>query len=464
MMRSALRFGSGKGVTQMTNPTAYRAALLAAATLHLTASSAASADWPQWLGPGRNGITNETVEHWPPKVLWRASVGVGYTSPVVARGRAYFVGHESRPDEKKGTDVVSCLDAASGAILWRHSYDCLTEKRDRTAGYPGPRATPAVDGDAVYTLSLEGHLFCLDSTTGDVVWSRNLPKDMGAKVPFYGYCGSPLVHGDRVVVEANVPDGGSYVAFDRKTGEVVWKNGSESASTASPALMQVDGRAVVLFISDQVLAAHDLETGSQLWRVELGWTTWMGPVPADDLVFASSASLSRGCAVFRFGSDGPLWKARRTYQALHCNTVIWDGHVYGSDNTRTDYQYQDGNRSRLKCIELTTGEVKWTLKGMGWANVLVARDKLLVLRESGELVLMEASPSGHAEVGRAQELEGPCWTVPALARGRIYCRSNKGEVVCLDVGGNGQGISPPRRQGAKDDNGIQPPMDADSRR
>ena len=114
--------------------------------------------------------------------------------------------------------------------------------------------------------------------------------------------------------------------------------------------------------------------------------------------------------------------------------------------------------------ELTTGEVKWTLKGMGWANVLVARDKLLVLRESGELVLMGASPSGHAEVGRAQELEGPCWTVPALARGRIYCRSNKGEVVCLDVGGNGQGISPPRRQGAKDDNGIQPPMDADSRR
>ena len=119
----------------------------------MAATRAAADDWPQWLGPERNAITTETVAHWPPKTLWKASVGVGYTSPVVARGRAYFVGHESRPDEKKGTDVVSCLDAASGAILWRHPYDCLTEKRDRTAGYPGPRATPAIVRDGLERYS-----------------------------------------------------------------------------------------------------------------------------------------------------------------------------------------------------------------------------------------------------------------------------------------------------------------------
>lgn len=435
-------------LTMLTKPCASLGFMLVGAALlsALPAGTALAADWPQWQGPTRDGKTRERITRWPPRELWRMQAGVGYASPVVAGGHVYVVGHEKSDEAGKGrgTDTVYCLDAGTGEVSWRHAYECQTERRDSTAGYPGPRATPAVDSGNLYTLSLEGHLLCLDAQKGDVVWSRNLARDMGGKIPFYGYCGSPLVHGDKVIVEANIPDGGSYVAFDSKTGEVVWKVGNESASSASPALASfgedAEGTAV-LFISGKVLAAHDVSDGRQLWRVDLGWDTWMGPVTSGDLVFASSASLSRGCAVFRFGEREPVWKARRKYQALHCNTVILDGYVYGSDNTRTDYQYQDHNRSRLKCIELATGEVKWTLKGLGWANVIVAGDlpgqavpgRLLILRESGELVLMEVSPSGYKELGRAQVIEGPCWTVPALAEGRVYCRSNRGEVVCLDV-------------------------------
>lgn len=419
-------------------------ALLTAAALGLALTGSDAADWPQWLGPSRDGITTERVASWPPKKLWKRSVGLGYTSPVVAEGRLYAVGHEKGTKARKGrgTDTVYCLDAGTGAVVWKHSYDCLTERRDSTAGYPGPRSTPAVNDGAVYTLSLDGHLLCLEAATGRVIWSKNLPADMGAKTPFYGYCCSPLVHDEKVIVEANIPDGGSYVAFDKRTGDVVWKAGSNGASTASPAAMTVNGGTAVLFASDNVLAGHDISTGQELWRAKLEWTTWMGPVPSGELIFASSASLGRGCAVFRFGENEPVWKARRKYQALHCNTVILDGHVYGSDNTRTDYQYQDNNRSRLRCIELATGEVRWTLKGMGWANVIVAGGRLLILRECGEIVLMEVSPSGHRELGRTKVIEGPCWTVPALADGRIYCRSNDGEMVCLDAGaGEGGGTA-----------------------
>jgi outer membrane protein assembly factor BamB len=410
------------------NPSAFLVCALALSAL------ARAADWPQWLGPARDGITPEGVRSWPPRETWRAEVGLGYTSPVVAEGRVYLLGHERGPEgTSRGTDTVYCLDAGTGDVIWKHSYGCLTEKRDSTAGYPGPRATPAVGGDAVYTLSLEGHLLCLDAGTGSVIWKRNLPEEMGAEVPFYGFCSSPLVHRGRAIVEANAPDGGSYVAFDARTGRVVWRSGSESASTASPSLALVDGRTYVLFVSGKVLAACDAGTGKLAWRVDLGWDTWMGAVPSGELVFASSASLARGAAVYRFGESEPLWRSRRDYQSLHCNAVVWRGHVYGSDNTRTDYQYEDPSRSRLKCIDLETGEVNWTLKGLGWANVIVAGGRLLVLREEGELVLMEVSPDGHRELGRAKVIEGPCWTVPALADGRLYVRSNRGGVVCLDV-------------------------------
>lgn len=398
----------------------------------LAAVLVAGADWPQWLGPNRDGVTSERVAAWPPVTLWKASVGLGYTSPVVADGRVYVAGH-NKGTGGRGTDTVYCLDARTGSVIWKRSFDSLTERRDKTAGYPGPRATPALDDGAVYTLSLDGRLFCLDAATGEVRWSKNLPEEMGAKIPFYGYCCSPLVCGDKLIVEANIPGGGSYAAFDKRTGDVVWKSGNESASTASPVVAHVNGRAVALFVSDSVLAGHAVDSGEQLWRIKLGWTTWMGPVVSGELVFCSSASLARGCAVFRFGEEEPVWRAKRKYQALHCNTVLWNGHLYGSDNTRTDYQYEDNNRSRLRCIDFATGEVKWTLKGMGWANVIVAGGRLLILRACGELVLMEVSPEGHREIGRAKVIDGPCWTVPALAGGRIYCRNNRGEVVCLDV-------------------------------
>jgi outer membrane protein assembly factor BamB len=401
----------------------------------LAARSGVGADWPQWLGPDRDGHTTETIASWPPRHVWRARVGVGYSSPVVADGRVYALGHEkpAAGPEGRGKDSVFCLDAATGSELWRHQYDCQTARRDSTASYPGPRATPAFADGSVFALSLEGLLTCLDARTGTVRWSHDLPRDLGGEIPFYGYCGSPLVYGRTVIVEANAPKDGTYAAFDVATGRLAWRSGGDGASTASPALAHVDGLDLVLFVSGRILAAVDATNGSPRWRVDLGWDTWMGPCVAGELVFASSASLARGCAVYRIGRDAPLWTARRTYQALHCNSVIAGGHVYGSDNTRTDYQYEDHNRSSLKCVELTTGQVAWAVKGLGWANTIVAGDTLVILREAGELVLVDASAAACRERGRAQVVDGPCWTVPALAGGRIYCRSNAGDIVCVDV-------------------------------
>jgi outer membrane protein assembly factor BamB len=413
-----------------------RTAILIA--MMLAAAPASAADWPQWLGPNRDGVSPETTrlaDRPDPKEIWRASVGLGPSSPVVAGGRCCVMGYTGGLEDPHGTDTVWCLDAETGEIVWKHSYDCKgCESQD--VKFAGPRATPTVDGNAVYTLSLMGQLFCLDAATGKVLWSKDLVKDLGGKVPgFYGYCCSPLVYAEKLILEVN-SKGGDYVALDKATGKVLWQASANRATCASPVLTEIDGAPCVLFVSANTLCGIDPAMGRQLWSQGLPWIHWMGPgAVSGNKVFVSSASLSRGCALVRIEKNKPLivWQDQKKFQTLHCNAVYWKGHLYGFDNRGTDYSKQDDKKSSLKCLDFATGEEKWSRAGMGWGNLILADDKLIVLRESGEVVVAEATPAEYRERSRTPVLRGPCWTVPALAGGRLYLRSNAGDVVCLDV-------------------------------
>lgn len=402
--------------------------------------AARAADWPGWRGPHGSGVSQEPglMATWPPEELWSVSVGPGFSSVVVAGGRAFVMGHR-KGEGVRGTDTVTCLDAASGARIWRHEYECLTLKEDKRASYSGPRSTPAVDGGLVYTVSLEGRLFCLDAETGKVVWSKSLDRYARREKQLdYGYSASPVVFDDLLICHIN----GAAMAFDKATGKPRWrcKGGESSWNGSAPAIVRTGGASFVLFGEGELVCA-DATTGKHLWKYDLGRTAVATPVVSGDTVFYSTYPNKGACGLLRVSSEGPrvLWKTR-ALQAYHVgNPVIWNGYAYGIDCARTEYSFSDAKVSSLKCVDLENGRTVWKEKKIGWAQVILAVDspdqgKLLIQRECGELVVAEASPEGYTELGRAQVIDGPCWAVPALAGGKIYCRSNKGEVVCLRVG------------------------------
>ena len=392
-------------------------------------------DWPQWLGPNRDGISTERGASAllpVPRALWTNSMGLGCSSVVVSQGRAFTMGHV-KGEGKRGTDTVYGLDARTGEIRWRHSYECLT-CFSQDVKFDGPRATPTVDGDRVYTLGLEGHLFCFETATGKVRWSRQLTRDLEGRIPVYGYCGSPLVYSNLLLIELNAPKA-SFAAIEKQTGDVAWRLGGGNVTCGSPVLTRIDGGDCAVFLGGGVVMGVAPATGKALWRHGTWGHAWLGPVVWSNYVFVANASLPRGCGMLRIDQGQPrvLWEDKRKFQTLHNNSIIWQGHVYGMDNTGTDLQENDNSRSRLKCLALDTGEEKWSRDRMGWGNLILFDGKLIILRQVGELVVADASPASYHEVARHPVLDGRSWTVPALTDGRLYCRNNTGTVVCLQL-------------------------------
>jgi outer membrane protein assembly factor BamB len=398
--------------------------------------TAGAEDWPQWLGPHRNAISAERGADRllpEPQRVWTNAVGLGCSSVVVSRGRAFTLGH-AKGEGKRGTDTVFALDAVTGQILWRHAYDCLT-CFSQDVLFDGPRSTPAVDGDRVFTLSLEGHLFCFDASSGNVLWSRRLTQDFGGRIPVYGYCCSPLVYRNLLLIEVNAP-GCSHLALDKDTGELVWKTTGLQVTCASPVLTRIEGADCAVFLGSGSVLGVDPLTGQELWRHSTWGHAWMGQVVEGNLVFVANASLPRGCGLLRIEGSKPrvLWEDKgKKFQTLHSNSLIYQGHLYGIDNTGTDLQSNDNRRSRLKCLSLATGDEQWVQEGFGWSNLILFDGKLVILRQVGEVVIADASPARYHEIARHQALDGRSWTVPALANGHLFLRNNAGAVACLKI-------------------------------
>jgi outer membrane protein assembly factor BamB len=395
---------------------------LAAALIgSLLTTFAVADDWPCWRGPQRTGISAEAgwLAEWPkagPPIAWKASVGVGFSSVVVAQGRLYTMGHED------GKDIVHCLDAATGKSLWTHRYPAAL---GNTLFEGGPTSTPTFADGALYTLSRWGNLFCLDAANGQVRWSRDIVKEQQARLPGWGFAGSPLVHGKLLLLNV----GKAGMALEKDTGKLVWSSADEEAGYTTPVPFQRGGDGFVLVSSGSAFSAVNAQTGKPLWQHR--WVTRYGvnaadPVLAGDQLFISSG-YNKGCALLSLG-DGPpkeSWRNKNLRNQLN-SSVLLDGYLYGiDDDTTAD--------ATLRCIELRTGDVRWTFDGVGCGSVMAAAGKLIVLSATGELMVGPASPKGFTPSARGQVLTGKCWTVPVLADGRIYCRNAAGDLACVDV-------------------------------
>jgi outer membrane protein assembly factor BamB len=388
---------------------------------------AAPFDWPRWRGPDLNGISKETgwSSTWPtsgPRQLWKASVGTGFSSFAVAAGRAYTMGNRG------GKESVYCFDAATGAENWKHTYDCDIDPRYYDGG---PSATPTVDGDKVYSLSRKGHLFCFHAATGKIAWQKNVNEELELKVfkentPEWGYSGSPLVQGDKLVL--NVGTAGA--ALDKSNGKVLWTTGTQLSGYSTHVPFNVGAETYLAVFGAKGAHAVALKDGKQLW--EFPFETSYDVNAADPILRGNkvfiSAGYGRGAAMFRFeGSHVTrIWENKNMRN--HFNScVLLDGHLYGMDGDHGSCG------SALRCLEFETGQVKWTESSVKPGALMAADGKLIIMSEPGELIVAQASPESFEALARAQVMGGKCWTTPVLSHGRIYCRNSKGDVVCLDV-------------------------------
>ena len=398
------------------NPILLAAVMASVTTLSLTAN-----DWPHWRGPDRSGISTETAwaDQWPaagPAIAWKAQAGLGYTSFVVANGRAVTAGHA---DEK---DTVFCFDANTGKLLWKHAYPSELGDKYFDGGTTG---TPTIDGDRVFWLSRWGDTFCLNLTDGKVIWNKNVQTESKARVPDWGFGGAPLVQGDKLIL--NVGDAG--LALDKKTGAILWQSAPKSAGYSTPMPLKQGNNTLAVFGSAQSYVAVSLADGKEAWRIK--WLTQYGvnasdPIFDGDHVFLSTG-YGKGSALFKLGGAEPVevWKSK-AFRTQMNGAVLYKGHLYGVDGDTTE-------KASLKCIDFATGTEKWKHANFGSGGVIIADGKLIALSGTGELMVAPAAPDGFKPTARTQVFGGKCWTAPVLANGRIYCRNSRGEVVVVDA-------------------------------
>jgi outer membrane protein assembly factor BamB len=297
----------------------------------------------------------------------------------------------------------------------------------KPGAYPGPRATPTVDGDLVFTLSRHGDLLCLDAKDGQARWQKNVRADFGVKTEpnGWGLSCSPLVLGERLVL-----DFGKVLVLDKQSGALAFSMGEEKPAFSSPIAFVAAGKSHVTSFNTFGLVLHDLdnrkEVGRYAWEPKFAANA-LTPVVSEDKLFIS-AGYGKGCALLRLTPQGIEAVYENTNLSSECSSaVLYKGFLYGESG-------EQGQKGTLKCLDFATGKVRWEQGGYRVGGGLIVADgKIVHMRDRGELVVAEATPDAYRELARARVLDGTCWTLPVLANGRIYCRNIKGSLICLDV-------------------------------
>ena len=384
-------------------------------------------DWPQFLGPQRNGMYTgpPLADSWPvggPTRVWERPVGAGFAGPVVVGDRLILFHRVGREE------VVEALATETGETIWR--YDYPTSYRDDFGFDEGPRSVPVVVDGRVYTFGAQGQLHAVDLETGEGIWSQDTHARYDVRKGFFGAAGSPLVEDGRVIANVGGRRGG-IVAFDATTGEGLWTATTDEASYSSPVGATFGGQRHALFFTRNGLVGLDPESGDVLfekrWRSRIGSSVNAAtPLVVGDLVFIS-ASYGTGAALLRVDGTALVdeWMGDDIMSNHYATAVVHDGVLYG-------YHGRQEYSPSLRAVDLRTGEVYWSADRFGGGTVTLAGDRLVILRESGELILAQASPDALSLLARAQVLPGVVRAYPALSDGRLYAR-NTDTLVAVDL-------------------------------
>jgi outer membrane protein assembly factor BamB len=388
--------------------------------------SAAGADWPQWRGPNRDGVSTETglLNQWPaggPPVAWTSSgLGHGYGSVAVSGEHLYVQGTAGR------SSVVVCLRRSDGGRVWSRA---LGKTLDQEKG-GGPRGTPTVDGDVLFALSEAGDLACLRTADGGVVWARNILEDFGGRNPNWLLSESPLVDGPHVIVTPG-GRGAGLAALDKQTGKTVWtsKALSDRAAYSSAIAADVQGVRTIVTLTSEAAVGVRAGDGKLMWRYTKAANDTANvttPVFFANRVFVTSA-YNTGAALLRLRAENGEVMADEVYFTRemmnhHGGVIFVNGYLYGYSN------------AILTCLETETGKVMWRDRSVGKGSLTYADGRLYVLGEGNAVGLVDASPAGYVERGRFQIADQgwPSWAHPVVSGGRLYLR-NQGVLAAHDV-------------------------------
>ncbi len=428
----------------------------------VSVGSAVADDWPQWMGPDRDGVWKEKgilreIPESGLKQVWRSDLGSGYSGPSVSNGRVYVMDRKvTKPVGKKanqnffrgiisGTERVVCLNEKDGTLIWDHEYNSQYQ-----ISYPsGPRVTPTVDDGRVYSLGAEGNLFCLDAKTGKVKWSRNLKRDYEVKTPLWGFAAHPLIHDGKVI--CLVGGRTTVVAFDKKNGKELWTSlKTREPGYCPPTLLNVGGRKQLIVWHPESVNGVDPKNGKHLWsenfRIKAGLTIAL-PRKYENNVFVSSFYNGPMMLSFEDGKQKPnvAWRGKgkneRHTDSLHslmATPFIEGDHIYGV-----------GSYGHLRCVNAKTGERVWeTLEAATkgeptrWGNAFIVNnhDRFFLFNEAGELIAAELSPEGFVEHGRTKLIEpdnadprrSVVWSHPSFANGNIIVRNDR-EIIAYSL-------------------------------
>ena len=397
----------------------FRAIVLLAITASI--SPLLANDWPRWLGPNGDNIApagepfEPDLNKW--KIAWKSEVGLGYSSVAVVGERAYTMGNDG-----KGQETVFCLDALTGAVVWKHSYDAPLLPLMHTGG---PNATPTISGAKVVTLSKDGKVFCLSADKGAVLWKANLLEIFGIKLPDWGFASSPVIDGNKVLF-----CGGKACALDLESGKTLWtsKTAYLPAGYATSPVFDLNGKKFVAALDGKGLSILSAEDGSEI--VRRPFKALFNMNATTPFILAQGKRIFISCTVTSemLGFDGTaltqIWAAKEMRNLMN-NSVIQGGHIYGISGE------QQQPTDALASINEETGKENWSQPNIGYGTTIGIGKTLLILNESGELITAAADPAKYTEISRRQVLGKVCWTTPTYANGRIFLRNDQGNLVVL---------------------------------
>ena len=415
----------------------------------------AADDWPQWQGPQRDSVWRESgiLKKFPeggPVVKWRVPISGGYSGPAVVKDRVFVMDYVTTGDQTpdpnnrnvlEGTERVLCFDRETGELLWKHEYDCPYE-----ISYPaGPRCTPTVDSNLVYTLGAEGDLRCLDVENGNLIWDVNFKRDFNAKTPLWGFSGHPLIDGNKIICVAGGPEAVA-IALDKRTGKLIWQAlSAQQPGYAPPTIIEAGGTRQLLIWHSESLNSLNPETGDVYWSEPLDPNYGMSiitPRLDDNLLFVGA--IVNKSMVLKMDSQRPTasveWYGQKDkgIDPVNASPIAEEGFLYGVDR-----------QGQLSCVKMINGEIMWrTFELMpeqrraqsGTVFLVKHEDRFFLFTDSGDLVIARLSPSNFKFLDRAQILpptgdafgRSVLWSHPAFSNRCMFARNDK-ELICISL-------------------------------
>jgi outer membrane protein assembly factor BamB len=412
--------------------------------------SSVSQEWPDWRGINREGIWKDTgiltkFKNNTISLKWSIPCGTGYSGPTVSGGKVYLTDRIVKPAE---SERVLCANASDGKIIWTYSYPCPYGNMS----YPnGPRASVVISDGKAYSLGTMGHLLCLDASTGAILWKHDLNQEYQIKMPIWGIASTPLIFENKLILQIGGGNGASILALDKNTGKELWRSMDDEISYSAPLLIQQAGKPVVVVWTAEYLNGLDPKTGKVYWKIPFRLGMGMGiatPVLYKGYLFVSS--FYSGSLLVKLSQETTtaekIWlragESELKTDALHCviNTpLIKDGFIYGVDSY-----------GELRCLRLETGDRIWedltAVKKNRWANIHFVEhgQQTWMFNEHGELLITELSPKGLTVISRASLIEptrgqlnrngtGVTWSHPAFANRCVFAR-NDNRLICAYLG------------------------------